>query len=66
MENRRDHEFQHHQQLLFKEFLWDFPGDPVVKNPPCYERDTGSIPVWGTKIPHALPQLRPNVAKKIK
>ena len=26
---------------------WDFPGGPVVKNPPCNERDTGSIPTLG-------------------
>ena len=38
---------------------WDFPGDPVVKNPPSSARDMGSIPGWGTKIPHALGQLSP-------
>ena len=32
---------------------WDFPGCPVVKNPPCNAGDTGLIPSWGTKIPHA-------------
>ena len=37
----------------------DFPGDPVVKNPPSNIRDAGSIPGpgWGVKIPHALEQL---------
>ena len=34
---------------------WDFPGGPVVKNPPCRAGGTGSIPAWGTKIPHAAP-----------
>ena len=32
----------------------DFPGGPVVKNPPG---DVGSIPSWETKIPHAVVQL---------
>ena len=32
----------------------DFPGGPVVKNPPCNAGDAGSIPGQGAKIPHAL------------
>ena len=35
----------------------DFPGGPVVKNPPSNEGGAGSIPGWGTKIPHAAGQL---------
>ena len=35
----------------------DFPGIPVVKNPPYNAEDTGSIPGQGTKIPHAAGQL---------
>ena len=35
----------------------DFPGGPVVKNPPCKAGDMGSIPGWGTKIAHATGQL---------
>ena len=31
----------------------DFPGGPMVKNPPC----KASSPVRGTKIPHAMEQL---------
>ena len=31
----------------------DFPGGPVVKNLPSNAGYTGSIPGWGTKIPHA-------------
>ena len=31
----------------------DFPGDPMVKNPPSNAGDMGSIPSQGTKIPHA-------------
>ena len=34
----------------------DFPGDPVVKNPHSNAGDEGSIPGWGTKIPHATGQ----------
>ena len=35
----------------------DFPGGPVVKNPPSNAGDVGSIPGQGTKIPHAAGQL---------
>ena len=38
---------------------WDFPGGPVVRNPPYNVGDTGSILGWGTKIPHAAGQLSP-------
>ena len=31
----------------------DFPGDPVVKTPHSTASGVGSIPGWGTKIPHA-------------
>ena len=31
-------------------WLGDFPGGPVVKNPPRSAGDTGSIPNLGTKI----------------
>ena len=30
----------------------DFPGSPVVKNPPSSAGDVGSIPGWGIQIPH--------------
>ena len=35
----------------------DFPGGPVVKNPPFNAGNLGWIPGLGTKIPHALGQL---------
>ena len=38
----------------------DFPGGPVVKNPPSIARDASSIPRQGTKIPHATGQLSPH------
>ena len=36
----------------------NFPGGPVVKNPPCNAGDTGRIPSWGTKILHAIQQVK--------
>ena len=42
----------------------DFPGGPVVKNTPSNAGDVGSIPGWGTKIPHAAGQLSPRTAMK--
>ena len=37
----------------------DFPGGPVVGNPPANAGDVGLIPGPGTKIPHAAEQLGP-------
>ena len=37
----------------------DFPGGPVVKNPPSNAADMGLIPGQGIKIPHAAGQLSP-------
>ena len=37
--------------------IGEFGDFPVVKNPPCNSEGTGSIPVLGTKIPHAKEQL---------
>ena len=37
----------------------DFPGGPVVMNPPSKARDMDSIPGRGTKILHAMGQLSP-------
>ena len=38
----------------------DFPGDPVVENPPPSSGDAGSIPGWGTLISYAaVGQLSP-------
>ena len=54
----------------------DYPGGPVIKNPPSNAGDAGSILGQRTMIPHATgqlslhttakelaPQLRPNAAK---
>ena len=35
----------------------EFPGGPVVKNPPCNAGDSGSIPGQGTKVSLAVDQL---------
>ena len=46
----------------------DFPGGPVVKNPPFNAWDVGLIPGQGTKIPHATLQLSnedPAQSKKV-
>ena len=45
---------------------WDFHGGPVVKNPACNTRDSGSIPGWGTKIPHARQPKDKQQQKKLK
>ena len=45
-----------------KELNRDFPGGPVVKNPPFNAGDVGLIPGQGTKIPHAVRQLSPHAA----
>ena len=37
--------------------LRDFPGGPVVKNPPANAGDAGLITGHGTKIPQALGHL---------
>ena len=42
---------------FIKNFLRDFPGGTVVKNPPCSAGHSGSNPGLGTKIPHAAEQL---------
>ena len=40
-------------------FLGDFPGGPVVKNPPCNAGDVDLIPGQGTKITHATEPTKP-------
>ena len=73
LERRREGEINQ-----FTKNFTDLPGSTVVKNLPSNAGDLGSIPDWGTKIPHAegqlnqsacllqqksrMPQLRPNTA----
>ena len=49
------------EALKIKNRRRDFPDRPVVKNPPCNAGDVGSIPGWGTKLPHAVEQLNLHV-----
>jgi len=37
---------------------WDFPGDPVVKVPPCSAGDMGLMLGWGIKIPTYLTAIK--------
>ena len=41
------------RSVLKKNKAGDFPGGPVVKTLPPNAGDTGSIPGWGAKSPHA-------------
>ena len=41
---------------FIKIWNWDFSGGPVVKDLPSNAGDTGLIPGWGIKIPHAAGQ----------
>ena len=45
--------------LLKGHWRGDFPGGPVVKNPPANAGDAGSIPGRGTKTPYAAGPLSP-------
>ena len=42
----------------------DFPGAPVVKNPPCIAGEIGLIPGHGTKISHPTEQPSPPVTTR--
>ena len=42
----------------------DFPGGPAVKTSPSNEGGVGSIPVQGTKIPHASRPKNQNIKQK--
>ena len=48
--------------LTIQEQQGDFPGGPVVKNPPCNTGDSSSILGWGAKIPCAKEHLNPRAA----
>ena len=45
--------------LTIQEQQGDFPGGPVVKNPPSKAGHVGSIPGQGTKISHAVGATKP-------
>ena len=50
-----------YKMFLFWNNFRDFPGGPVVKTLASSEGDTGLIPGWGTKNPHALWSKNQNV-----
>ena len=47
--------------LSIKSMYWDLPGGLVVKSLPFSAEDTGSIPDWGAKIPHASQPKNQNI-----
>ena len=52
--------------VLYKDLNRDFPGGPVVKNPPSNGGNVGSIPGQGTKIPQATKVQAINKYNKFK
>ena len=44
--------------MSIKRHWGDLPGDPVVENPPSNAGDKGLISGQGTKLPHAMGQLK--------
>ena len=44
--------------------MGDFPGGPVVKNPPSDAGDKDSIPGQGSKIPNTSGQLKPRTTAR--
>ena len=59
--------FYFHPIMLYrKPRCRDFPGGPVVKNPPSTAGDVGSISDGGTNIPRALWQLSPRTMTREK
>ena len=51
-----------HWEGLARNQYQDFPGGPLVKNPPCIVGNLGSIPGQGTEISHTKEQLNPHTA----
>ena len=43
----------------------DFPGGPVVENPPSNAGDMSSNPAWEAKIPHSSRQLSPHTTNTL-
>ena len=48
------HSLRHYKKVRLRIRNRDFPGGPVVKTLPSNAGGVGSIPGWGTKIPHAV------------
>ena len=55
LQNKYSDQENHWKTLLLKNQLFEgLPWYPVVKISPSNAQGAGSIPGWGTKIPHAL------------
>ena len=52
----------HWSKRIIQSASGDFPGGPVVENPPSNAEVAGSIPDQGIQIPHAPRQESPHVA----
>ena len=52
------------RKLKLSKTLRDFPGGPVVKNPPSDAGDEVRSLDRGTKIPHAAEQLSPRASRR--
>ena len=52
--NQQQHSLMILATMLRKKnlILWDFPGGPVVENPPCKAGDMSLIPGRGSDIPY--------------
>ena len=58
---RGQHRAQEFKVESYESVYEDFPGGPVVKNPPMQCRGHGFNP-WSRRIPHATGQLSPCTA----
>ena len=47
-----------------KNYLWDFPGGPVVMTSPCNVAGVGVIPGWGAKILYTLWPKNKNIQQQ--
>ena len=54
---RKEESLKIHEKIIhLKKVERDFTGGPMVNHLPSNAGDTGSIPGWGTKIPHVVGQ----------
>ena len=53
VKNEEEEEGEEEEKVLLWRSPWDFPGGPVVENPPFNAGKISSIPGRRTKIPHA-------------
>ena len=52
VKNEKKEEGEEEEKVLLWRSPWDFPGGPVVENPPFNSGNMGSVPGRRTKIPH--------------